>query len=48
MAGEVMDTFLFILLMSNIFLGVGHFIFDNTDKATFYIAVSILIRMAME
>lgn len=48
MAGEVMETFLFILLMSNIFLGIGHFIFDNTDKATFYIVAAILIRMAME
>ena len=43
-----METFLFVVLLANMLMGVGHFIFDNTDKATFYIAVSILIRMAME
>lgn len=42
-----METFIFIMFFTSTAMGVTHFIFDNVDKATFYIAVAILIRVGM-
>lgn len=44
----MMETFLVLVYCANLLMGLGHFFFGNLDKATFFIAVAILVRLSFE
>jgi hypothetical protein len=46
MDGEVMEMFVAALLLLNALMAVGHYIFDSTDKAIFYMLVAIFLKMS--
>lgn len=43
----MMQTFLFLGYCANFLIGLGYFFFGDVDKATFFIAMAILVRLSI-